>query len=450
MSAQVVLVDDEQHLRTACTQALELAGFEVESFASAEGALDRVSRTWGGLLVSDIRMAGMDGLELMGRALELDPELPVILITGHGDIPMAVQAMRDGAYDFIEKPFASEVLVDAVTRGMEMRRLVLENRALRAQLEDRSDLENSLIGRSPAVVRLREEVLNLAATDADVLIVGETGSGKELVARSLHDHGPRRGKRFVPINCGALPDTVIESELFGHVAGAFTGANKTRLGKFEYAEGGTLFLDEIESMPLELQIKLLRVLQDRAIVRLGANEEIPVDVRVIAATKQDLKYASEQGTFREDLYYRLNVLSLAIPPLSQRGDDIALLFHHFVDQAAARCRREPPAVTAECAADLLAHDWPGNVRELQNAALRYALGLRLDCAGGNSSSDAAGGEERSLAEQVAAAEQRIIAQALSRHDGRLKPTYEALGISRKTLYDKIKKYGLDGAGGGEH
>ncbi len=442
MSNEVILVDDEEHLRTACVQALQIAGLKVESFSSAEGALARVNRGWPGVVVTDIKMAGQNGLELMSHALERDPQLPVILITGHGDVSMAVKAMRDGAYDFIEKPFASEILVDAVRRALEKRRLILENRTLRLALEKSTGIERILVGRNPLIEGLRKEIMSYAATDADVLILGETGTGKELVARSLHELSTRSAQRFVAINCGALPDTIIESELFGHVPGAFTGATKQRIGKFEFANGGTVFLDEIESMPIDIQIKLLRVLQDRVIVRVGANDEIPVDVRIIAATKDDLKQISDEGLFRKDLYYRLDVLSLSIPPLRDRRDDIPLLFHHFLTQSAERYKRDVIEAGPETMAKLLAHDWPGNVRELQNTAVRHVLGLDIEIEQNGALPSKGPMAKRSLADQVAIVEKQIIQQTLVQNAHGLKETYEALGISRKTLYDKMQKYGL--------
>lgn len=441
MSGQVIFVDDEEHLRTACSQALELAGFDVESHATAALALNRIDSNWPGVLVTDVKMAGMTGLELMAATLERDPELPVILITGHGDVPMAVDAMRDGAYDFIEKPFASEILVDAVRRAADKRKLVLENRALRETLGGISRLENMIVGTTRAAAGLRNDVTNLAATDADVLIKGETGTGKELVARALHQFSPRADRNFVPINCAALPETLIESELFGHVRGAFTGANENRVGKFEHASGGTLFLDEIESMPLDLQGRLLRVLEDRVVVPLGANDEIPVDVRVIAATKSDLK-PDTGAAFREDLFYRLNVLSIDVPPLRDRKDDIAPLMMHFIDQAALRFKRTAPEIGPAEIAVLTSHSWPGNVRELKNAAMRFALGQGLAMDGSVAAHGSEGKTDQPLAEQVGNFEKSVIAACLERHGYKLKPSYEELGVSRKTLYDKIRKYEL--------
>ncbi len=257
---QVVLIDDDSHLRQALRQTLDLAGLNVLSLPQASGLAERIERDWPGVVVSDIRMQGMDGLELLDQLHQQDPDLPVLLITGHGDVPLAVKAMRAGAYDFLEKPFASDAMLDSVRRALALRRLVLDNRSLRLALSDRQQLSTRLIGQSPPILRLREQIGALAGTRADVLILGETGAGKEVVARALHDLSNRRSGPFVAINAGALAESVVESELFGHEPGAFTGAQKRRIGKFEFANGGTLFLDEIESMSLDVQVKLLRLL----------------------------------------------------------------------------------------------------------------------------------------------------------------------------------------------
>ena len=447
-SCEVILVDDEQHLRTACTQALELAGCTVTAHARADNALEQVSRHFGGVLISDIKMPGTDGLTLMRRALEIDPELPVILITGHGDVPMAVQAIKDGAYEFLEKPFGSELLVETAKRGIEKRRLVLENRALRAELQRNQGIAHSIIGKSGVMEELRQKIVSFGETDADILITGETGTGKELIARNLHSSSPRKDANFVAINCGALPETIIESELFGHEAGAFTGASKSRIGKFEYANGGTLFLDEIESMPLKLQIKLLRVLQERVIERLGSNRQIPLDIRILAASKKDLRQMSAEGAFREDLFYRLNILTIEIPPLRERLEDIPLLFHHFAARFAAQYRRESPKLAPGMLGALVNCSWPGNVRELQNAALQYVLGANIDALQGPVSADTL--PEASLSRQMASIEKQLLARELDRQKGNLKATYEALGISRKTLYDKLRKHGLSPATSSSH
>jgi len=290
---KVVLIDDDPAVRRSLVQTLELASFEVEAFGSAEQALDRLAPGSPCVVVTDVRLPRMDGMALLQRLMQLDRNLPVILITAHGDVGLAVEAMRAGAYDFLEKPFAPDRLVDVTRRAMEKRALSAEVQSLRLQLASRPGIESTLIGRSAAMRTLQQQVQRLAATAADVMIVGETGTGKELVARCLHDYSPRRERNFVAINCGGLPETLLESELFGHEMGAFTTAAKKRVGKFEHANGGTLLLDEIESMPMSFQVKLLRVLQERRLERLGSNEEIPIDVRVVAATKADLRALSE-------------------------------------------------------------------------------------------------------------------------------------------------------------
>ena len=442
---QVILIDDDPHLRQALYQTLDLAGLNVLPLAEANGLAERIGRDWPGVVVSDIRMPGMDGLELLAQLHGQDPELPVLLITGHGDVPLAVQAMRAGAYDFLEKPFASDALLDSVRRALALRTLVLDNRSLRLALSDRQLLSTRLVGVSPAMLRLREQIGALAATKADVLILGETGSGKEVVARALHDLSSRRNGPFVAINAGALAESVVESELFGHEPGAFTGAQKRRIGKFEFANDSTLFLDEIESMSLDVQVKLLRMLQERVVERLGGNQLIPLDIRVIAATKEDLRQAADQGRFRADLYYRLNVAPLRIAPLRERGEDALMLFQHFADESSSRHGLTPNVLQPAQRALLLRHNWPGNVRELQNVAERFALGLELalddDSADGSPSS--AGEVSGGLSEQVEHFERSLIAAELERSHSSMRSLAEALGVPRKTLHDKLRKHGLN-------
>ncbi|WP_338579750.1 sigma-54 dependent transcriptional regulator [Pseudomonas sp. ML2-2023-6] len=443
-SVQVILIDDDPHLRQALYQTLDLAGLNVLPLAEANGLAERIGRDWPGVVVSDIRMPGMDGLELLAQLHGQDPELPVLLITGHGDVPLAVQAMRAGAYDFLEKPFASDALLDSVRRALALRTLVLDNRSLRLALSDRQLLSTRLVGVSPAMLRLREQIGALAATKADVLILGETGSGKEVVARALHDLSSRRNGPFVAINAGALAESVVESELFGHEPGAFTGAQKRRIGKFEFANGGTLFLDEIESMSLDVQVKLLRLLQERVVERLGGNQLIPLDIRVIAATKEDLRQSADQGRFRADLYYRLNVAPLRIAPLRERGEDALMLFDYFAGEASVRHDLTPNVLQPAQRALLLRHNWPGNVRELQNVAERFALGLELaldDSAGGQPS--ASNGVPGGLSEQVEHFEKSLIAAELERSHSSMRSLAEALGVPRKTLHDKLRKHGLN-------
>jgi two-component system, NtrC family, C4-dicarboxylate transport response regulator DctD len=433
--ATVLLIDDEADLRRSLSQGLELSGQDVFATGKPEEAFERINRGFYGVLVTDIRMPGTDGFQVMKQAFEIDPALPVVLITGHGDVPLAVEAMRAGAYDFMEKPFSVSRLASVVERALDKRRLVLENRKLREELADRTGLESRLVGRTPAMELLRRNVMALANTDADVLILGETGSGKEVVARALHDEGPRKQKPFVALNCGALPAEIIESELFGHEKGAFTGASGQRIGKLEHAHGGSVFLDEIESMPLELQVKLLRVIETRTIERLGSNKPIELDVRFIAATKEDLETAGKEGRFRLDLFYRLNVVNVEIPPLRERLEDIPLLFQHLAVEARARYRREIPDLSKKYLAGLMARDWSGNVRELRNVADRFVLGLEQAA----ESSDDTGS---TLFEQVASFERAVIAAELKRNNGVIKPTYENLGLSRKALYEKMRKHGL--------
>src|SRR5450830_866862 len=365
---QVLLVEDDAVVRKGAKQSLELAGLQVTAVATAEEALPYLVPEFAGILLSDIKLPGMDGLKLLDIAVAQDASLPVILVTGHGDVSMAVGAMRRGAYDFIEKPFSADLLVEVCRRALDKRHLVLENMDLRRQLEQRVGIEARIVGRSAVMAKVRQLVLNLAPKSADIIILGETGTGKELIARCLHDFSERRDHPFVAINCGALPESIFESELFGHEEGAFTGAQRQRIGKIEYANGGTLFLDEIESMPLALQVKLLRVLQERQVERLGSNKLISVNFRVIAAAKEDLSVLAEQGKFRPDLYYRLNVASLTLPALRNRRDD------RLPDGAALGRQR---ARAAQCGRPLRAglarrHPEPGRLpRSLAGRAGRH-------------------------------------------------------------------------------
>jgi two-component system C4-dicarboxylate transport response regulator DctD len=439
----VLFVDDEQPVLASVEQWLGLAGFQVFAFDDPTRVLDYVRPDFPGILLTDVKMPGMDGLELLRRTLAQDPDLPVILLTGHGDVAMAVEAMRQGAYDFLEKPFQPERLSDAVRRASEKRRLVLENRHLRSQATADTGIASRLLGTSPAIETLRREVAELAAADINVVVVGETGTGKELVARCLHDFGPRAHNAFVAINCAAVPEAMFEGEVFGYEPGAFTGASGRHIGKLEFAHRGTLFLDEIESMPILLQAKVLRSLQEKTVERLGSHRALPADARVVAAAKTDLAQAVRERSFRQDLYYRLAVAEVTVPPLRDRRGDIPLLFDFFAAEAGRQHARRVRPLSPVDAAALMAHDWPGNVRELKNAAVRHALGLGGRSAGRGPSADSCEASGLPLAAQVAGFERQAIEAALAASAGDVQKVVTALDIPRRTLNEKMVKYGIE-------
>ncbi|MDD2051501.1 sigma-54 dependent transcriptional regulator [Pseudomonas putida] len=435
MLNHVMVVDDEAGIRSAVQQWLSLSGFDVQLFSRAEDCLGALPEHFPGVILSDVRMPGISGLELLGRLQAFDADLPVILLTGHGDVPMAVEAMRDGAYDFLEKPFSPDALLVSLRRALDKRRLVLENRRLHRLADSRTRIEASLLGVSRGLQTLRRQVLDLASVPVNVLLRGETGSGKELVARCLHDFGPRSARPFVALNCAAIPEQLFEAELFGHESGAFTGAQGKRIGKLEYAHGGTLFLDEIESLPLAQQAKLLRVLQEQKIERLGSNQSIAVDLRIIAATKPDLLEEARAGRFREDLAYRLNVAELRLPALRERREDIPLLYEHFAQAAAERLGRRYQPLSGAQLAQLLSHDWPGNVRELANTAERRVLGLEEPLPEHLESG-------QSLAAQQEAFEVQCLRAAMTRHQGDIKAVLAELQLPRRTFNEKMQRHGL--------
>ncbi|MDB5784960.1 sigma-54-dependent transcriptional regulator [Caballeronia mineralivorans] len=436
---KVLFVEDDAAVRLGGMQALRLSGLEVQSFERAEHALRYIEFGFPGILVSDLRLPGMSGLALLEHTVGTDASLPVILVTGHGDIPMAVDAMRRGAYDFVEKPYSSEQLVDVAQRALEKRRLTLELASVRQALAHRDNIEGRILGRSPAIERLRRMILELADADANALILGETGTGKELVARSLHDYGHRKAKNFAAINCAGIPELLFESEVFGHEAGSFTGAIKRRIGKIEYARGGTLFLDEIETMQMSLQVKLLRLLQEKKFERVGSNDLLEMDCRIVAGSKADLLALSSTNHFRDDLYYRLGVMVLEIPPLRERREDIPLLFEHFVVRAAAEYNRAIPDIPPTQMHDLMSRPWGGNVRELRNVAERFTLGMptRVDAASSDDNT-----EKPSLETKLNLFERQLIEEALRGCSGRAAIACERLGVPKKTLYDKMRRLGI--------
>lgn len=443
----VLIVDDDPAMRSALRQWLGLAGFETIEMPDADMAMRHVQPSFPGCVVSDVMLNGDDGVRLMKRIAEIDADIPVILITGHGDVPMAVDAMRSGAYDFVEKPFDPEVIAELVRRACEKRGLVLENRSLSRRLVEEGSLERRLLGNSPAMRALRERLLHFAGTDAAVLITGETGTGKEVVAQALHAFGHRKDAPFVAINAAALPETMVEAELFGHEAGAFTGADRTRIGRIEAANGGVLFLDEIVSMPIPLQPKLLRVLQEKCVDRIGGRRPVPVDFRIVSAANIEPKEAVAAKTLREDLLFRLNTIEITIPPLRERGNDSLLLFDTFINRFAAQYGIPIPEVTARDEAFLRTYDWPGNVRELRNAAERFVLNAGvgrqplevLVIGPGHKVSDIAGGTLKDLMDSY---ERSVISNALRRHEGRIAEVMRELGVPRRTLNEKMTRLKL--------
>jgi two-component system C4-dicarboxylate transport response regulator DctD len=434
-----MLVEDDDVFRASLSRLLELEGYDVSAFDDAESATQSFFLALPDLVLTDLQLPGADGLFVLACAIQQDTDLPVVLMTGHGDIPTAIQAIRNGAHDFLEKPFGREKLLAVVARATEQYRLVIENRSLKSRLAAASGIDQILIGDSAAIAETRDLVLRLAPNLVDVMITGATGTGKELVARCLHNFS-KAGGNFVAVNCAAIPENLFESELFGHEAGAFTGANKQRIGKIEHARNGTLFLDEIEAMPMALQAKVLRVLQEREVERLGSNKPIPVSFRVVSATKVSLEELSKAGKFRADLFYRLNVATVHIPNLCDRVSDIIGLFRVFLQQAALRYQMAVPALSIQDQQVLLTYDWPGNVRELKSCAERHALGLSLLEPGKRQST-----ATHTLQQALATFEQSMIEEALRHHGGSVKDACMQLGLTSATMYRRMKTLGIDAA-----
>ncbi|WP_405597711.1 MULTISPECIES: sigma-54-dependent transcriptional regulator [unclassified Pseudoalteromonas] len=439
----IIVIDDEAMIRDSLKQLLTLEGYIVECFNNASTALSKLNRRFAGIVLSDINMPTMDGLTLLEQITAFDSELPVIFLTGYADVSIAVKAMQLGAYDLFEKP-VNEYLLDCIARACDKRSLVMENRALKVAVQKTSAPGVRILGDTPKMQDMMHLLNTIIDTPTDVMIEGETGTGKELVARYLHDQSNRSSCNFVAINCGAVPEQLIESELFGAASGAYTSATQSRKGKFEYAQGGTVFLDEIESTPMSLQVKLLRVLEERKVTPVGDNKAIDLDIRIVAASKVNLLSLVENGQFRADLYYRLSLVNVTIPPLRSRKADILLLFKHFSSIAATRYHKPPAAISSEIQQRLVAYDWPGNVRELRNQAERAVL-LGAELAFAEVKTQQFGGlsADLSLSEKVSFYEQSLIEYALEQNHGSIKNTMETLQIARKTLYDKMSKYNLN-------
>lgn len=435
---QITLIDDELDVVEAVSELLELEGFEVTGFTDPKLGLKSLTPNSQQVVLCDVRMPQLDGLAMLDAIQSRAPRCEVVLMSGHGDIPMAIEAMKLGAFDFIEKPLQSDELLEKLN----LANTHIQHAAERSSTISTLPIEQVLIGVSPQMEMIRTQVLALARTGVDTIINGETGTGKEVVAYSLHQYSPRRDRPFVAINCGGMTESIIESELFGHEAGSFTSANKKRIGKIEQAHGGTLFLDEIESMPIAVQIKLLRVIQERVIERVGGNSLIPVDIVIIAASKADLSELSQRGEFRADLFYRLNIASLNLPPLRQRKEDIQSLFRHFVVQASQKYKTRASTLYAEQIQQLCRHDWPGNVRELRNVADRFVLGIVGEGFDLQAPSTL-GSESFAFEQQMEQYERNVLTEALIETAGNINEVSERLNLPRKTLYRKMKKHQLD-------
>ena len=447
MPKTILIADDEQAVRSSLERLLEFESYRVIQAADGPSALDLVRDRPVDLVLLDIKMPGMDGLEVLAQLHQENPQLPVVIISGHGSIQTAVEATRLGAFDFIEKPIDADRILLVIRNGLAQRRLLKENVSLRAEVRQRT----RIVGQHPEMLRILDTVKKVAATNVRVLIMGENGTGKEMIARALHENSPRADEPFVEVNCAAIPEELIESELFGHERGAFTGAVARRIGRFEMADGGTLFLDEVGDMSLSAQAKVLRVLQESVFERVGGTETMKVDVRVIAATNKDLLKASREGRFREDLFYRLNVVPITVPPLRERGSDIPLLAEHFLHLIGRELGQAPKKLSRTAMDALKEYAWPGNVRELKNLVERLVIlapGTTIDLTDlpPLRASDE-GGEDRyfqieSYVSFKDAVEKDFFERKLRLYGHNVSKTARKLGMQRSNLYKKLEKYGI--------
>ncbi len=452
MSQNILIIDDERNIRRTLDMILSGEGYQVFTCASAQAGLDTLKKERIHLVLLDIVMPEISGLDLLPKLLEVRPNLAVIMISGHGNVQNAVLAIKRGAYDFMEKPLDRDKVLMAISRALQTRKIAAENRHLKQQIEGRYEM----VGQSPVLAEIRNQIARVAPTNGRVLILGESGTGKELVARAVHKMSHRANNPFIKVNCAAIPEELIESELFGSDRGAFTGAVRTRDGKFLQADGGTLFLDEIGDMSLAVQAKVLRALEQGEFERVGGAKTFRVDVRVIAATNKNLHAEVEQGKFREDLYFRLNVVPLTAPPLRERREDIPALAEHFLKAYAEENGFLPKALSAEARELLLQYDWPGNIRELKNLVERLSImvsgdtiypedlpaldGMTISRQPDSFPDLGAGKTLRQVREAV---ERHYIAEALERHKGNVTRASTALGIERTNLHKKIKQYDLE-------
>ncbi len=446
--AAILVVDDEPGVRSSVTGVLRDEGFEVEAVGTGEACLERVAERAYDVIVLDIWLPGIDGLTTLQRLGERQVDAQVVIISGHGNIESAVRAIKMGAFDFVEKPLSLEKTVLVVRNALRQRDLETENRALRARV----DRQDTMVGESAAMRHLREQVAMAAPTNGRVLILGENGTGKELVARTIHQLSRRRTGPFVEVNCAAIPEELIESELFGHVRGAFTGSVADKPGRFEQASGGTIFLDEVGDMSLKTQAKVLRVLQEQVMERVGGTHRIKVDVRVLAATNKELPSEIRAGRFREDLFFRLNVIPIFVPPLRERAEDVPVLAEHFMAVMAAEYGRRPKRIQPEAMARLQHYHWPGNVRELRNTIERLIIMAADDAITardlaflgreGGAMPEAAPALTTTLADARDRFEKEYILRALSAAHGNMSRTAELLGVERSNLYKKMKAFGI--------
>jgi two-component system, NtrC family, response regulator AtoC len=456
--SQVLLIDDDAHNREALSLLLNKAGYQIGTAASGEEALAILAETPYAVIVTDLFLPGVSGIDILKKVKSDYPYSNVILITGHGSAETAVEAMKEGAFDYITKPVAFDKLEILITKALEKSNLVAENLYLRQQLRGRFSFDN-IIGHSPAMQQVFARLDKIVHTDSTILILGESGTGKELVARAIHFNGARRDKPFVAINCGAIPADLLESELFGHVRGAFTGAVSDKPGKFEQADGGTVFLDEIGTMPQHLQMKLLRVLQEQEVERVGGSKRTKLNVRVISATNAELEKEIKNGRFREDLYYRLNVIPIHLPPMRNRREDIPLLVRHFLQQTCSEMSRPLMSVSPEAMRALEEYDWPGNVREMQNIIERTIalsdndrieksdlpadIGGKIDETENQPGNPLVTDDGIDMPGTINAIEARMIRDAMELAGGVKARAANLLKINRTTLVEKIKRHKLD-------
>ncbi len=448
---KILIVDDEEGMRKLLGRVLAKNGYESVTAANGNEALRLIESEQFDLVITDIKMPGMDGLQLLQELKEFDPALPIIVITAYGTVESAVQALRAGAYDYITKPFENDEIKLTVAKAFERERLLAENRYLHEELEGRYRF-SGIIGSSEVMKQVFEMSSSVASSNANVLITGESGTGKELIARSVHYNSPRKDKPFIVLNCAALPENLIESELFGHEKGAFTGAINSKKGRFELAHDGTLFIDEVGEMTPSSQVKLLRVLQEHEFERVGGSRTIHCDVRLVAATNKDLEQAVKDGSFRDDLYYRLNVVNVHMPPLRDRREDIEELARHFLERYAAETGKKITDISPRALSCLLAYEWPGNVRELQNVIERAVVLAKGESLTPHDFPQNLQGDARicvdipdrdgNLTELLEDLERQLILQTLRRHNNSQTKAADALGIKRTTLRYKMEKYGL--------